>query len=303
MAHINRQYQQRVITDGERYNQVINTWTLVTTEVEEETFQRPREGPGRLQSDLHDGATRARAARRSRSASWPECAASWPSLRRRSPAVSAKSSRRRSFTNFKEGLTVLGVLRLDARRPEGSGRHRAQDGRRRIPHAASRGRGAGRHHQHRRLRHRERARKSAPSRRARKSSSRWATACCGRGGDRGCGRSEHRRRARAGRRARSTRSRPRRSRRAGASRSVDPLGTRSARRRAALCAKCYGRNLATGRMVDLGEAVGVIAAQSIGEPGTQLTLRTFHIGGVGGTHRGAVEDQGQDGRQGRLPRI
>jgi DNA-directed RNA polymerase subunit beta' len=48
------------------------------------------------------------------------------------------------------------------------------------------------------------------------------------------------------------------------------------------CGKCYGRNLATGRPVDLGEAVGVIAAQSIGEPGTQLTLRTFHIGGVAG---------------------
>jgi len=47
-----------------------------------------------------------------------------------------------------------------------------------------------------------------------------------------------------------------------------------------VCAKCYGRNLATGRMVNLGEAVGVIAAQSIGEPGTQLTLRTFHIGGT-----------------------
>ncbi len=47
-----------------------------------------------------------------------------------------------------------------------------------------------------------------------------------------------------------------------------------------VCAKCYGRNLATGKMVDLGEAVGVIAAQSIGEPGTQLTLRTFHIGGT-----------------------
>ncbi|HMZ49191.1 MAG TPA: DNA-directed RNA polymerase subunit beta', partial [Flavobacteriales bacterium] len=45
---------------------------------------------------------------------------------------------------------------------------------------------------------------------------------------------------------------------------------------------CYGRNLATGRMVQMGEAVGVIAAQSIGEPGTQLTLRTFHVGGVAG---------------------
>ncbi|HRP59412.1 MAG TPA: DNA-directed RNA polymerase subunit beta', partial [Vicingus sp.] len=47
-----------------------------------------------------------------------------------------------------------------------------------------------------------------------------------------------------------------------------------------VCAKCYGRNLSTGRMVQKGEAVGVIAAQSIGEPGTQLTLRTFHIGGT-----------------------
>jgi DNA-directed RNA polymerase subunit beta' len=50
--------------------------------------------------------------------------------------------------------------------------------------------------------------------------------------------------------------------------------------RRGVCAKCYGRNLATGRMVGLGEAAGVIAAQSIGEPGTQLTLRTFHIGGT-----------------------
>ena len=50
--------------------------------------------------------------------------------------------------------------------------------------------------------------------------------------------------------------------------------------RKGVCAKCYGRNLATGRMTQKGEAVGVIAAQSIGEPGTQLTLRTFHVGGV-----------------------
>ncbi len=49
-----------------------------------------------------------------------------------------------------------------------------------------------------------------------------------------------------------------------------------------ICAKCYGRNLATGKMVQIGEAVGVIAAQSIGEPGTQLTLRTFHVGGTAG---------------------
>jgi DNA-directed RNA polymerase subunit beta' len=46
-----------------------------------------------------------------------------------------------------------------------------------------------------------------------------------------------------------------------------------------VCAACYGRSLATGKLVDIGEAVGIIAAQSIGEPGTQLTMRTFHFGG------------------------
>src|SRR5690606_27185063 len=47
-----------------------------------------------------------------------------------------------------------------------------------------------------------------------------------------------------------------------------------------VCSKCYGRNLASNKMVQKGEAVGVVAAQSIGEPGTQLTLRTFHVGGT-----------------------
>jgi DNA-directed RNA polymerase subunit beta' len=51
-----------------------------------------------------------------------------------------------------------------------------------------------------------------------------------------------------------------------------------------VCARCYGRDLARGRMTNVGEAVGTIAAQSIGEPGTQLTMRTFHIGGVGSVH-------------------
>ncbi len=55
-----------------------------------------------------------------------------------------------------------------------------------------------------------------------------------------------------------------------------------------VCAKCYGRNLATGQMVQKGEAVGVIAAQAIGEPGTQLTLRTFHVGGVAGGNIGTT---------------
>ncbi|GGJ29174.1 DNA-directed RNA polymerase subunit beta' [Paenibacillus hunanensis] len=56
----------------------------------------------------------------------------------------------------------------------------------------------------------------------------------------------------------------------------------SCRTRHGVCKKCYGRNLATGNHVEIGEAVGIIAAQSIGEPGTQLTMRTFHTGGVAG---------------------
>ena len=66
---------------------------------------------------------------------------------------------------------------------------------------------------------------------------------------------------------------------------IDAVEVRSAltcEAKKGICAKCYGRNLATGKMVQRGEAVGVVAAQSIGEPGTQLTLRTFHVGGIAG---------------------
>ncbi|MDY6049087.1 MAG: DNA-directed RNA polymerase subunit beta' [Corynebacterium sp.] len=55
-----------------------------------------------------------------------------------------------------------------------------------------------------------------------------------------------------------------------------------------VCAKCYGKSMATGKQVEIGEAVGIIAAQSIGEPGTQLTMRTFHQGGVGGDITGGL---------------
>ena len=80
-----------------------------------------------------------------------------------------------------------------------------------------------------------------------------------------------------------------------------------------LCARCYGRDLGRGHLVNVGEAVGVIAAQSIGEPGTQLTMRTFHIGGaasrtaavsqieveVGGHHPVLRADALRHQRQGR----
>jgi len=65
-------------------------------------------------------------------------------------------------------------------------------------------------------------------------------------------------------------------------RKVNIRSVLTCRSRYGVCRKCYGRNLATGGMVDIGEAVGIIAAQSIGEPGTQLTMRTFHTGGIAG---------------------
>src|SRR5207302_1581948 len=69
---------------------------------------------------------------------------------------------------------------------------------------------------------------------------------------------------------------------AGSAGSVRVRSVLTCEAREGVCRSCYGRNLATGQLVEIGEAVGVIAAQSIGEPGTQLTMRTFHTGGVAG---------------------
>ncbi len=85
--------------------------------------------------------------------------------------------------------------------------------------------------------------------------------------------------------------------------SVEEAGVQSTRIRSPLtceaeegvCAKCYGRDLARGTMVNTGEAVGIIAAQSIGEPGTQLTMRTFHIGGVAQGGQQSFQEASQEG--------
>ena len=63
-----------------------------------------------------------------------------------------------------------------------------------------------------------------------------------------------------------------------------------------ICATCYGRDLARGAKVNPGEAVGIIAAQSIGEPGTQLTMRTFHIGGIAQGGQQSFQEASQDGK-------
>ena len=90
---------------------------------------------------------------------------------------------------------------------------------------------------------------------------------------------------RASRSSSATRRSPRRSPSASSTAGVDEVLVRSpltCQSKHGVCRACYGRNLATGSLVGIGEAVGIIAAQSIGEPGTQLTMRTFHTGGVAG---------------------
>ena len=85
---------------------------------------------------------------------------------------------------------------------------------------------------------------------------------------------------------------------------IDEAGVQSMRIRSPLtceseegvCAMCYGRDLARGTMVNTGEAVGIIAAQSIGEPGTQLTMRTFHIGGVAQGGQQSFQEASQEGK-------
>ena len=85
---------------------------------------------------------------------------------------------------------------------------------------------------------------------------------------------------------------------------IEDAGVQSARIRSPLtceseegvCAMCYGRDLARGTMVNTGEAVGIIAAQSIGEPGTQLTMRTFHIGGVAQGGQQSFLEASQEGK-------
>ncbi len=180
------------------------------------------------------------------------------------------------------GPVRAGVLHLHPRCPQGSGRHRAAYRRLGLPDPSSGGRQPGRDHPRGGLRHRawrrahDRAPRppTAPWSRTRTPRPACTPACC----------------------PRTSTSRARRLASAGSDLGdvlIDELirhGVTEVRVRSVLtcesalgtCATCYGRSLATGKLVDVGEAVGIIAAQSIGEPGTQLTMRTFHTGGIAG---------------------
>ena len=170
------------------------------------------------------------------------------------------------------------VLHLHPRRPQGPGGHGAEDRELRLPDASPGRRDPGPGRDRGRLRDHERHEHARPGRRRR--------------GDREPARPRARPRRRdrhppsgdaggAARRRRDAR-RGHRSTRFEAA-AVDEVKVRTALTcgtRFGICAKCYGRDLGRGGLVNMGEAIGVIAAQSIGEPGTQLTMRTFHIGGA-----------------------
>jgi DNA-directed RNA polymerase subunit beta' len=186
-------------------------------------------------------------------------------------------------SNFREGLSVLEYFISTHGASKGSGGHGAQDGRRRIPDASSRRRGAGRDGQRGGLRHDPRPRDRRAEGRRRHHRAALGAHCRQRGGE---DVEDPHEMDESGRRTLLVE--------AGqlidedTARAIEEAGIETIKIRSVLtceakrglCRMCYGRNLATMDMVDLGEAVGIIAAQSIGEPGTQLTLRTFHIGGT-----------------------
>ncbi len=277
VTSINRQYQQRVITDSERYNQVINTWTLVTTEVEEETFHglaTDRDGFNPIYMMAHSGSRgtkeqiRQLAGMRGLMAKPQKKITGGLGEIIESPVIH----------NFKEGLTVLEYF---------VSTHGARKG---LADTALKTADAG--YLTRRLVDVAQdvivniedcgtvtGIEVGPLKEGEEIIEPLADRVLGRvtvedivdpiTGDT---------LVRAGEEIDEA-----------ASEAIEDSGRiekvhlRSVLKCEAprgVCGKCYGRNLASGRMVEIGEAVGVIAAQSIGEPGTQLTLRTFHIGGT-----------------------
>jgi DNA-directed RNA polymerase subunit beta' len=274
---INRQYQQRVMTDGERYNQVINTWTLVTTEVEEETFKglaKDRDGFNPIFMMAHSGSRgtkeqiRQLAGMRGLMAKPQKKITGGLGEIIESPVIH----------NFKEGLTVLEyfVSTHGARKGLADTALKTADAgylTRRLVDVAQdvivniddcgtvNGLEVGA------LKEGEEVIEPL--------------------GDRVLGRVAIEDVVDPNTGETIVRTGDEITEQAAEaieeSGRIEKVAIRSVLKCEAprgVCAKCYGRNLATGRMVDLGEAVGVIAAQSIGEPGTQLTLRTFHIGGT-----------------------
>ena len=202
--------------------------------------------------------------------------------------------------NFREGLTVLEYFSSHARRPQGPGRHRPEDGRLGLPDPQAGRRGAERRHHDGRLRHHAghhqgrhlqgREGRGQPGRR-RSAAASAATNIVNPITDEVIVSENEMITAEIGRKLEELR--------------LEKIQVRSPLTCEAplgICRRCYGMDLSTGQLVEEGMAVGIIAAQSIGEPGTQLTMRTFHIGGVGHPRRRGERHQGEARRHRQVRR-
>ena len=280
VKEIEQQYVSGLVTAGERYNKVVDIWGKAGDEVakvmmaqlaKQKITRSPRQGsrPGVVQLDLHDGRLRRSRLRR----------ADPPAGRHARPDGQARRLHHRDADHgeLPRRPERAAVLHLHPRCPQGPGGHGAEDRQLWLPDAPSgrRDAGSGRHRGG--LRHPQRPRDARHCRRRR---SHRVAARPHPGSRRG-----HRRAAPRNRRnvLRAGEMLDEDTLDALEAVGVDEVKVRTAltcATRFGICAKCYGRDLGRGGLVNVGEAVGVIAAQSIGEPGTQLTMRTFHIGGA-----------------------
>ena len=274
VAQIDRQFQRGLITEDERYEQVVDVWQKTTSVLSDEMMKGLKaDGPVTMMTA--SGA-------RGNKGNIGQLGA----MRGLMADPSGRIIDVPGAEQLPRGDDGPRVLHLDPRRPQGPRRHGPPDGRLGLPDPSPRRRRPGRHHPRRRLRHRGRQldhprglqrREGVPAPARRPARGRAAAGSDREGQE---GRDEPRSRS-------STATSG--SRRIVAAR-IDAAGIAEVLVRSPLacearygvCRSCYGRNLATGEMVAAGEAVGIIAAQSIGEPGTQLTMRTFHTGGVAG---------------------
>ena len=285
VIEVQSQYQEGAITHGERYNKIIEIWSKVTERVSEEMFKAMEEDDrtGRYLNPIYIMAdSGARGSKQQiRQLSGMRGLMAKPSGEIIETPITA---------NFREGLNVLQyfISTHGARKGLADTALKTADSGYLTRRLVRRGAGRDRHRD--RLRHHATASTSSRSSNRAKSSSRCATASSA------AWRSKISWTTKA-----TSSSRVNQEITEDLAAAIQAAGIERVKIRSVLtceskrgvCQLCYGRNLATGRLVERGEAVGVIAAQSIGEPGTQLTMRTFHIGG---TATGSAEQSKQDAK-------
>ncbi len=267
VVDIDREFRRGFITEDERYTQTVEVWRETTDKVTESMLAGLDER-GSIMLITNSGARGSVTQIRQLAG-----------MRGLMADPSGRIIDLPIRSNFREGMTVLEYFISTPRRPQGPRRHGAPHRRLRVPDPAPGGRGAGRDHARGRLRdghrhvdHASRSPTQIPEPFIERLIGRMAAIDIV---DEKTGEVLVERNAEIDEEALE---------RIEAS-GLDRVSVRSPLTCAArhgVCRMCYGRNLASGKLVDIGQAVGIIAAQSIGEPGTQLTMRTFHTGGVAG---------------------